>query len=319
VCFEVASGDGQTVTTYNILGVGALGGFYGARLAKGGADVRFLLHSDFDVVARDGLRVESKDGDCSIAHPEIYRSAADLPPADVSVVAMKSTSNALLGELLPPSVGHDGAVLVMQNGLGVERDAAEVVPGHSVLGGLAFLCSNKVGPGHIRHLDYGPVRLGEYREDGAAAGVSSLMNTVAADFERASIPVSMEADLVLARWLKLVWNIPYNGLCVVYGGNTDVVMAHPEARQRVEAIMHEVLAAAAACGREIGEGFVPAMLESTNAMASYAPSMKLDADAGRPLELDAIYARPLAAAAEHGVDCPEVSRLYEELKGRDAR
>lgn len=308
----------RDVRTYNVIGAGALGGYYGARLAHGGAEVRFLLHRDYDVVAERGLRVESKDGDFSLAKPLIFNKASDLPPADVSMVAMKSTSNHLLHQLLPASVGDSGAVLVMQNGLGVEADAAAVVPGHRVLGGLAFLCSNKVGPGHIRHLDYGAVRLGEHKNDDSAAGQTELLGHVAADFETAGLGASVVDDLTLARWMKLVWNIPFNGLCVIYDGNTDHVMNDPAASARAEAIMWEVLAVSAALGRQIPDSFVPTMLESTRSMASYAPSMKLDADERRPLELEAIYERPLAVAAGQGVVCPEIERIYNQLKERQA-
>ena len=114
----------MTARSYSIIGTGALGGFYGARLAHGGSDVRFLLNSDFDHVCRHGLRVESPDGDFSIADPQAYASAAELPPSDVVVVALKTTRNYLLDELLPAATARTATVLMRQNGLGIEADAA---------------------------------------------------------------------------------------------------------------------------------------------------------------------------------------------------
>lgn len=303
--------------SYSIIGAGALGGYYGARLLHAGRAVRFLLHSDFEHVGRHGLRVESPAGDFSIAHPEIYASAHDLPPSDVVLVGLKTTQNTLLEELLPAAAGEHATVLMMQNGLGIEADAAAIVPGRTVLGGLAFLCSNKIGPGHIRHLDYGNIRLGEYRADGSPAGATDTMTTVAGDFRAAGIGVELEEDLNVARWKKLVWNIPYNGLCVTHDCTTDVLMGNRETRALCEAVMHEVVAIAAACGHGIERRFVEKMLTTTDAMARYKPSMKLDYERGQPLEIEAIYARPLRAAREAQVSCPRIEELYEALRAID--
>jgi len=299
--------------SYAILGTGALGGYYGARLHHAGLDVRFLLHSDYEHVRNHGLRVQSKHGDFSIERPKIYPSARELPPSDVAAVCLKTTQNHLLAELLPPALKTDGMVLMMQNGLGIEADAAAIVPRHTIAGGLAFLCSNKVGPGHIEHLDYGAVRLGEHRADGKAAGVTPTIEAIGKDFEQAGIPVVLEEDLVLARWKKLVWNVPYNGLCVVERTTTDVIMTGAATRRRAEAIMREVVAIAGAAGRTIRPSFVDTMLADTAKMAPYKPSMLLDFERRQPLELEAIYRRPLAVAAAAGLACPAIESLYGQL------
>ncbi len=305
--------------SYAIIGTGALGGYYGARLHHAGHDVHFLLHSDYDHVRSRGLAVISKYGDFSIAAPRIYASARELPRCDVAAVCLKTTQNHLLGELLPPSLKPTGVVLMMQNGLEIEADAAAVLPRNTIVGGLAFLCCNKTGPGRIEHLDYGAVRLGDHAPDGRTAGVTPAMRAIADDLQAAGIPVVLEDDLVLARWKKLVWNIPYNGLCVIEGCPTDVLMAQPATRARCEAIMREVLAIAEASGRMIAPDFVDQMLRDTDAMIPYKPSMLLDYERGQALELDAIYRRPLRAAERAGVACPEIRALYTRLVEMDAR
>ena len=185
---------------YAIIGTGALGGFYGARLQRAGFDVHFLLHSDYDHVARHGLVCESKDGDFALPVVHAYRDARALPACDVVIVALKATQNHHLPALLPAT----GTVLLMQNGLGGEELVAGIVGPERVVSGLSFLCSNRVGPGHIRHLYYGQVALGEF----ATRGGSDRLRTLAADFARAGIPVDLIDDFRVARWTKLVWNIP---------------------------------------------------------------------------------------------------------------
>jgi 2-dehydropantoate 2-reductase len=300
---------------YTVLGTGALGGYYGARLHHGGLRVRFLLHSDFEYVRAHGLRVESPEGDFSIEEPEIYAAPGDLPPSDVVLVCLKSTGNTQLPELIPPAVGKSGVVVVMQNGLGIEEEIAGFLPGHRIFGGLSFLCSNKIGPGHIRHSDYGQVRFGEYLPGDAGAGISELMRGMGADFERAGIPVVLEKNLATARWKKLVWNIPYNGLCALRDCGTDTLMKDPQDRALLAELMQEVRAVAAGAGTEIPASFQQKMLDDTKAMGAYLPSMLLDRRGGRPLELDAIYDAPLAVARQLKVACPRIEELHSALRG----
>jgi len=304
---------------YAILGTGALGGFYGARLRRAGVEVHFLLHSDLEHVRRHGLVVDSKDGDFVLPAVHAHGDVADMPACDVVVVALKTTHNHLLPALLPRVLAPSGVVLMMQNGLGCEEDAARVVPGHEIVAGLCFLCSNKVGPGHIRHLDYGSVRLARFTADAAAGGVSDGMRAIAEDLGRAGIAVDLVEDRVLARWQKLVWNIPMSGLSVVLDTDTRALMADPHTRALAEAIMRDVVAGARACGREIDDGFVRKMIDMTLAMTPYQASMKVDFDRKKPMEVEAIYGNPVRAVQATGGTVPLVEMLYRELKFLDAR
>ena len=308
----------QKPRRYAILGTGALGGFYGARLCRAGADVHFLLHSDFEHVQRRGLVIDSKDGDFVLPRVQAYRDVGEMPRCDVAVVALKATQNHLLPLLLPPVLADDGVVLLMQNGLGGEEEAARAAPGHAVLAGLCFLCSNKVGPGHIRHLDYGTVRFAEYVADATPAGVSDRTRGIAQDFANAGIQVDIKEDLLLARWQKLVWNVPMSGLSVVLNADTQALMSDPHTRALAEDIMHEVVAGARACGRHIHDSFVQKMIDMTVAMPPYRASMKIDFDEHKPMEVEAIYGNPLRAARSAGAAMPLVETLYRQLKFLDA-
>ena len=307
------------VRSYAILGAGALGGYFGARLHHAGLSVHFLFRSDYEQVSRNGLRVESKFGDFSIPAPQAYAQPEDMPRCDVAIVGIKSTHNDRLPGLLGPVVRPGGAVLVMQNGLGIEEQVARIVgPQVHVIGGMAFLCSHKAGPGQIRHLDYGQVRLGEYSAWQRAAGLTPWVRAIADDFLRAGVPVEAEEDLVLARWKKLVWNVPYNGLSVVMRATTDRLMADPHTRALCEALMREVAAGAAAFGRTIDAAFIEQMLRDTDQMVAYKPSMMLDFEQGRAMEIEAIHGNALRAARSRGVDLPRLEMLYWQLKFMEA-
>ncbi len=303
----------MTKRSYAILGTGAIGGLYGARLHAAGFPVRFLLHRDYEQVRDHGLRVDSIWGDLHLRDLDIYQDAAEMPPADVTIIALKTTQNAVLPQLLPPLVGDRGLVLVLQNGLGGEDEIARMI-GDRVLGGLCFTCSNKIAPGHIHHLDEGKIALGEFRPDGQPSGITDRLNAIATDLETAGIPIDRQADLILARWKKLMWNIPFNGLSAILDAKTDALVADPAIRTLAIELMQEIRAAAAAADRHIPADFIDTMLTTTDAMRPYLTSMKLDLDHDRPLELEAIFGNPIRSAQASGVAMPQTLTLYRQLK-----
>lgn len=305
--------------SYAIVGTGALGGYYGGCLQKVGLDVHFLLHSDYDRVLQHGLIVESKNGDFTLPQVQAYDDVEKMPACDVVIVALKTTQNHLLPKLLPSSVKDNGVVLVLQNGLGVEEEVARIVGADRVMGGLCFLCSNKVGPGHIRHLDYGEIKLGEYTENYQAVGITERMRQIAGDLELAGIPIELAEDLLLARWQKLVWNIPYNGLSVVLDARTDELMADMHSRSLVEELMREVAAGAKSCDRTISSNFIELMLDHTVQMKPYRTSMKIDYDEKRPLEIETMFGNPLRCGQRRGANLPRIAWIYHQLKFLDAR
>lgn len=304
---------------YAIVGTGAIGGFYGAKLQRSGIDVHFLLHRDYYHVKRHGLVVDSVDGDFYLPYINAYSDVSEMPACDVVIVALKTTSNFLLPKLLPSLVKEDGVVLVLQNGLNIEADVAEIVGGDRVMGGLCFICSNKIKPGHVHHLDYGTITLGDYQENYDPCSITPRMKEIAEEFEKAEIPIQLTEDLQLARWKKLVWNVPFNGLSVVLNAETDALIANEYSRQLAEELMNEVKEAALSCDRHISSDFIQKMLKDTAKMKPYSPSMKLDYEAKRPLEIEAIFGNPLRMAQKANIAVPRIEMLYSQLKFLDSK
>ncbi|NEQ52199.1 MAG: putative 2-dehydropantoate 2-reductase [Leptolyngbya sp. SIO3F4] len=308
---------------YAIIGTGAIGGYYGARLQQSGCDVHFLLRSDYDHVEKHGLVVKSVNGDITLPQVKAYNNPADMPPMDVVVIALKTTQNHHLPELVPP-LKPGAVILTLQNGLGIEDEIAQLVPSEQIMGGLCFICSNKVSAGHIHHLDYGKIQLGAYSETNQQRALTATMMTIADDFHRAQIPINVTDDLFIARWRKLVWNVPYNGLSVVLNATTNELMADENVKTHIHTLMTEVITAANAWVDHISEtadstrhipmSWANHMLDTTTQMKPYRTSMKIDFDEGRPLEVEAILGNPVRAAAELGMAVPEMSKLYTQVK-----
>jgi len=305
--------------SYTIIGTGAVGGFYGACLQRAGFEVHFLVHNDYEHVRQHGLVIESKEGDFTLPNVYAYRDVQEIPTTDVIVIALKATQNHLLAHLLPPLVKDDSVILVLQNGLGVEEEIAQIVGNKNIIGGLCFLCSNKIGPGHIRHIDYKAITLAKYAEGYRACGTTEHMVHLSDDFQEANIPITLFEDLWIARWKKLVWNIPYNGLSVVLNATTQELMANINSRNLVEQLMKEVLLGAQTPNRSISETFIQEMLDHTEKMEPYRTSMKIDYDEHRPMEVEAILGNPLCSSRDRGIELPQVSMLYQELKFLNAR
>jgi 2-dehydropantoate 2-reductase len=203
-------------------------------------------------------------------------------------------------------------ILTLQNGLGNEELLAEAFGSERVLGGIAFLCSNRGKPGTVHHIGQGRIRLGEF-----SGGLSVRATALAARFNQAQIPCEAVADLRRARWEKLVWNIPFNGLCALTGKNVSELLNHKPSRREIIAIMGEVIAAGNAQGMSQpieAKTFIERMIRATETMDGYQPSMMIDRLEGRPLELEAIYGVPLARASECGVEMARVGMLHALLE-----
>lgn len=293
---------------YAVIGSGAIGCYYGGRLAQSGQDVHFLFHSEYEWVRKHGLRVDSVKGDFTLERINAYSSTLGMPPCDVVFVALKSTQNHLLPQLLAPVVHEHTMVVLIQNGLGLEQTLSEQFPDLTVAGGMAFICASRVEPGHVRHDDYGSLTIGFHNHPN-----KELLEQVQQDFASANVKMYVADDLNLARWKKLVWNIPYNGLTVALETTTDRLMKNPESRQLVRELMEETVAAAKVCGADIEPDFVDKMLVSTDEMKPYAPSMKLDWDHHRKLEVEAIYANPIRMAKDAGYYMRKTDMLRQLL------
>ena len=294
--------------TYAVIGTGAIGGYYGAKLANAGHDVHFLLHSDYTYVALFGLHVNSPDGDIHLPQVRAYNDVSLMPKADVVIVALKTTRQHLLPRLLPPLLHSRTLVLLIQNGIGLEPDLQQQFPGLWLAAGLAFICSAKTEPGIIRHQCYGHISIANY-----SCADQSVIDRLISDFTEAGVQ-TFNVPYLEARWKKAVWNMPFNGMTVALQTQTNLLLQNPHTRQLITEQMREVVGAAHALGvTALGEDFIQQMLEMTDQMVPYSPSMRLDYDFRRPMEIHYLYTRPIAIAREAGFEMPRLQMLQQQL------
>jgi len=252
---------------------------------------------------------------------------------DLVLIGLKTTANAEFPRLIPGWVGSQTAVLTLQNGLGNEDALAGIVPPEQVLGGLCLVSLNRTAPGRIRHIDLGTILLGEH------LGLpTERTRSLAAVLESAGIPCEVCRDLLQARWRKLVWNIPFNGLGVAGSAGLDSVsrgrwqpeqsvgpalsakdvLETPAWRAMARDLMGETIAVATALGHPIDPDHADAELVRTVSMGAYRPSTVVDFEMGRPMELDAIFYEPQREARRANVLTPRLDALCTVLQSLEA-
>lgn len=298
-------------TSIAIVGAGAIGCYYGARLALAGSDVKFLMRRDRDHVREHGLTLRERDGTRRLERVQVHADAHSIGPVDLVVVTLKTTANSLLAEVLPPLLGPRTAVLTLQNGLGSEELIAGIAGGERVLGGLCFIAVTREGAGElVGYHTPGLITLGEHgRPPGERA------EAIAALLRGAGVRVRVARRLEEARWQKLIWNVPFNGLAIAAGGiPTDRILATPEHAARVRPLMDELAEAGRRFGFEISPEFIQGQIDVTPPMGAYKPSSLVDYLAGREVEVEAIWGEPLRRARAAGIEMPRLAALYEELK-----
>ncbi len=317
-----------------IVGCGALGSFYGAKLCRVGQEVHFLLRSDYETVRQRGVTVRGEEGEFTV-QPHCARTPEEIGKCDVVIIGLKTTANDQFARLLPPLVDPHTAVVTLQNGLGNEEQLARLFPAEQILGGLCFVCLNRIEPGTIRQIGHGKVILGEFQR-------APLPRThqLAALFNQAGVACAVTENLARTHWEKLVWNIPFNGLGVAgtagyealvhppaeLGGakpggvlTTDQLLADPRWEKFVRDLMLEVIATANALGLTIPETAVVKQIERTRTLGAYKASTLIDYERGQPLELQSLFLEPLLTARRLKVSAPCLTSLCEVLCRLDSR
>lgn len=316
-----------------VVGCGALGSYYGAMLSRAGHDVHFLLRSDYETVRRKGVLIRSGGSEFTV-HPKCAQSPADIGVSDVLLIGLKTTANDQFARLLPPLVASETRIVTLQNGLGNEEQLARLFPVGQILGGLCFVCLNRISPGVIVHTGHGVVVLGEHRR-------TPLPRTheLASMFKQAGVPCKVTESLERAHWEKLIWNIPFNGLGVAAVAGldafikpsvschssesstvvtTDRLLQDPAWRNILRELMLEVIAIAGALGFSIPESYADAQIERTIPMGAYKASTLVDFERRQPLELESLFLEPLRQGRAAGVVAPRLESLCRVLSQLDA-
>lgn len=298
-----------------IVGAGAIGSFYGAILKRAGCHVSVVLRSEYDTVRRQGFHIDSPLGDLSYQPDAVYRDG-DTPEQapDYVICCVKVLPEIDRAALIRPWLGADTRIVLIENGIDIEREVADALPEHALISCLAFIAVSRVEAGRIEHKAFGQLVMGAWPN-----GLTADCRALAALFEAGGINVKLTEGVVGERWRKSVWNTPLNPLSVLAGGaDTVTILDTPGGEALVRAMMAEVICVAAADGHELPDDMIEKNISGTRKMPAYRNSMALDYIHGRPMEIDAILGNVVALARKYDVPVPRLETMAGALAMRAA-
>ena len=300
-----------------VVGAGAIGAFYGGILARAGCEVAVAARSDYDAVAADGYRIDSTLGDLSFRPAQTLRSAAEYRgAADYVLVALKLVRGVDRVALIRPALAATSAILLVQNGIGIEEEVAEAFPRHELLSGVAYAAVSREAPGRVRHhSEYTRLVLGRYPR-----GSSASAERFAALLKQGGSSCTVTEDIVGARWQKCAWNTVFNPISALGGGlGTRDILSGEEQTAFVRAAIAEVCALAAADGHALAPDTADKQIQGTLRLPNYVSSMGQDWLAGRPMETEALVGNAVRIARRLGVAAPRLEALYALLRMAESK
>ncbi|SFR62190.1 ketopantoate reductase [Marinobacter daqiaonensis] len=296
-----------------IVGAGAIGSFYGAILKKAGCSVSTVLRSEYEAVKANGIRINSPLGDLSYRPDHVYKDG-DKPETtpDYLILCVKVLPGVDRAALVRPWMGENTRLVLIENGLDIERELADAYPDNPIISCLAFIAASRTEPGVVEHKAYGKLVMGRYPK-----GIDDDCRELSQLFMDGGINIDLTEEVVGERWRKCLWNTPFNPLSVIANGaDTKTILETEGGEELIRAMIREVMDVAAAEGYPMDEKLIDQNIEGTRKMPPYKNSMALDYLNGRPIEREAVLGNVVAIAQRHGLPVPHLNTVLVTLKMR---
>ncbi len=296
---------------FAIFGVGAVGGYFGARLAQSGEDVVFIARGDtLRKIQTKGLRLESLNGDLLLPSVTVTDDVSRIGTVDVVLVGVKTWQVPNAARTIVPLVGGDTIVLPLQNGVEAAGQLAAELGGEHVGCGLAKIVSSLAGPGHIRHSGMDPyIAFGE-TDNRLTARVENLRQS----FQNAGIKAEIPPDIMVALWEKFLFVVSWGGIGAVSRAPIGVIRSLPQTRRMLEQAMREVLAVARARNVNLRDDIVARTLDFIDTLPpGGTTSMQRDIAEGRPSEIESWNGAVVRFGQQAGVAVAVNNFIYDSL------
>jgi 2-dehydropantoate 2-reductase len=293
-----------------VLGAGGVGGYFGAKLARAGADITFVARgAHLAAIRAEGLRVRSLIEGESTVKVTAVEETMGLAPADVVLLTVKAYDTETVLERARPVVRPDTAVITLQNGVeSVELIDRVFGAGHAV-GGAAYIFAVIAAPGVIEHRLLGRIAFGEI--DGRQTPRAERFLTL---LQKAEIPGELSADIRRVMWEKYLLICAQAGMTALTRVPAGVLRAHPPTWAMYRALVEEVAAVGRAEGVALAPDAVDTVMKAADALAPTAySSLHHDLVNGKPLELEALHGHLVRLGRRHGVPTPMAAAVYAAL------
>lgn len=292
------------------VGAGAVGGYFGGRLCKSGADVTFLVRPGaYDYISENGLTIKSIHGDFWV-HPFLIQDASKIPSVDLIVISVKCYDLLPVLKEIAPLVEKGAVILTLQNGVGSEEQILSYFKCDCVIAGLAYITARISSIGVIEHHRRGMISLGEL------SGEKSERATEIYDlFKEAGISCSLRKRIIKAKWEKLCWNATFNPLSVILSEPISLILDSPPLLEIVRRGISEVMEVAAAEGVSLNPDTITETISASNQFRRYYTSMYEDYRIGKQTEIEYLNGDVIFRGKKVNVPTPTHQMLYALVKG----
>jgi 2-dehydropantoate 2-reductase len=294
-----------------VFGAGAVGGFFGGRLAQAGQRVALIARSaHLQAIQSHGLRVDSIEGDFVVNPEQATDDPAQVGPVDAVLVGVKAWQVPEAARAMGPLMGPETFVVPLENGVEAPQQLGQILGQERVLGGLCRIISAVVEPGHIRHSGLEPyVAFGELDNH-----PSERAQHLRRAFEEAGVQAEIPADIHVAMWKKFLFIAAFSGVGAVTRAPVGVLRTIPETREMLEQAMREILAVAHARGVALPEEAITNAMRLIDGLRPEGTaSMQRDVMAGRPSELESQNGAVARMGREANVPTPLHAFIYHSL------
>jgi len=296
-----------------MMATGGVGGYYGARLAAAGEDVRFIARGRHLAALRtDGLKLRSDNGDLHLRSVRATHDPTTIGTADVVIFAVKQYDTEAAAKLIIPVLDDDTAVISIQNGMDPQERLKTIVGRRRVMGGTTYITGAKVvAPGMIAHTgSIARLVFGEFDGSLSARG-ERFFSTC----KKAGIDAHFSGNIAKEMWAKFALLSAFSGVSSVLRAAAGSIMSNPDSRELLRNAVIETVAVAKAKGIDLGDDYVAKHGDFYGTIPpGTKSSMLMDLEDGRPLELNWLSGAVARFGDELGVPTPTHHAIYGALK-----
>lgn len=295
------------------MAAGAVGGYFGARMAAAGHEVFFIARgANLAAMKANGLRLESVHGDLHLPKPNVTADPKSVGPVDIVLFAVKLWDTEAAAEQARPLLGPNTRVVTLQNGVDSVERIAPILGQQRTAGGAAYIATTIATPGVIRHTSsFAKMRYGRADKKPDAA-----LQAFTEAGKAAKLDVDISPDIDVELWEKFIFLTAMAGSTATLRAPIGVIRADPETRGFFRALMEEAYAVGKAKGVALAPGFIDGRMDFM--MNTVEPGMKAsmahDLERGNRIELDWLAGKVRALGRQYNIPTPASDTVYTVLK-----
>ena len=297
-----------------VMGTGAVGGYFGAKLAAAGHELALIARGKhLDALRRAGLRIDGSDGNLHINKAIFTDNPEEAGTVDLVLFCVKSYDTETAAKALDPLIGDRTVILSLQNGVDNPERIARLWGAARTLAGVVYIGAQIAAPGVILHSSGGKIIFGPADAHGSAT--EFIEQTLSA----AGINCAISADIAAVQWTKLLWNAPFCAISCLSRANMKQILESQSLIELAQDCMAEVQTAALTRGIDLPRDRFDETVAFSRGLGTFKPSMLQDLEAGKPLEHEAFNGLVVKLLRQAGKPAPVNQCFYALLQQLDKK